>query len=66
MILGQISYLDCLAFVIFLGPQLLIHVNVLELIPFVLQALPFLGEQASFPLSRIATTVLLKCSDSFD
>jgi len=48
MILGQISYLDCLAFVVFLIPQLLINVHFLILIRCLLQALPFLGEQLSF------------------
>jgi hypothetical protein len=28
MILGQVSYLDCLAFVVFLAPQLLLNVGV--------------------------------------
>lgn len=41
MILGQISYLDCIVFIIFLAPQLLIHVNIFELLSCVFQALPF-------------------------
>ena len=41
MILGQISYLDCLIFLIFLAPQLLLRVNIFELLVGILQALPF-------------------------
>lgn len=41
MILGQISYLDCLVFLIVLAPQLLLHVNIIELLTCVLKALPF-------------------------
>ncbi|KAI0128426.1 Alpha/Beta hydrolase protein [Xylariales sp. AK1849] len=42
MILGPVSYLDCLAFCVFLAPQLLIHVGIFELVGVVLQCLPFL------------------------
>lgn len=42
MILGQISYLDCIVFLIFLAPQLLIRVNIFELLVCILKALPFL------------------------
>ena len=42
MILGQIAYVDCLVFLVFLIPQLLLRVNVLELFEVALQALPFL------------------------
>ncbi|KAI1202662.1 Alpha/Beta hydrolase protein [Nemania serpens] len=42
MILNPVSYLDCIVFCIFLAPQLLIHVGVLETISVVLQCLPFL------------------------
>ena len=41
MILGQISYLDCLVFLFFLAPQLLLNVNIFELLICVGQALPF-------------------------
>lgn len=41
MILGQISYLDCLVFLIVLAPQLLLHVNIIELLICFLKALPF-------------------------
>ena len=42
MILGQISYLDCLVFLFFLIPQLLLQVNLIELIAVASKALPFL------------------------
>ncbi|KAH9884463.1 Arylacetamide deacetylase-like protein [Xylariomycetidae sp. FL2044] len=44
MILGPVSYLDCVVFCIFLTPQLLIHVGLPETVFVVLQCLPFLGE----------------------
>lgn len=43
MILTQISYLDCLVFLIFLAPQLLLNVGFLDLITWVLHALPQIG-----------------------
>ena len=42
MILGQVSYTDCVAFLIFLVPQLLLNINVSELIVCGLKTLPFL------------------------
>ncbi|KAK8055844.1 alpha/beta-hydrolase [Apiospora rasikravindrae] len=42
MILGPVSYLDCLVFCVFLAPQLLIHVGLVETLGVVLQCLPFL------------------------
>ena len=44
MILGQISYLDCIFFLIFLAPQLLLRVNIFELLACIIQALPFFGK----------------------
>ncbi|KAG9581937.1 alpha/beta-hydrolase, partial [Aureobasidium melanogenum] len=41
MILNQISYLDCFAFLIFLAPQLLIRVGLVETVSCVVAALPF-------------------------
>lgn len=41
MILNQISYLDCIAFLIFLAPQLLIRVGLIETVSCVVTALPF-------------------------
>lgn len=43
MILGPISYLDCIVFCIFLAPQLLLELGLIETIQIVLQVLPFLG-----------------------
>jgi len=42
MILGQVSYLDCIVFLVFLAPQLLIHVGILGTVGCALKALPFL------------------------
>ncbi|KAI9723351.1 MAG: hypothetical protein M1812_001235 [Candelaria pacifica] len=42
MILGQVSYLDCIAFLCFLAPQLLISVGLWETSLCAIQALPFL------------------------
>lgn len=43
MILGPVSYLDCLVFLGFLTPQLLIQVGLFDTLKCVLQAIPFLG-----------------------
>lgn len=43
MILGPVSYLDCIVFCIFLAPQLILNVGVFETVLTVLQVLPFLG-----------------------
>lgn len=43
MILGPVSYLDCLIFCIFLTPQLILNVGLFETIKVTLQCLPFLG-----------------------
>ncbi|KAF2875176.1 Alpha/Beta hydrolase protein [Massariosphaeria phaeospora] len=45
MILSQISYLDCLVFLVLLAPQLLIHVGPIETATWLLQALPSLIAQ---------------------
>ena len=42
MILGQVSWLDCFVFLIFLAPQLIIHVGFFATLSCGLQALPFL------------------------
>lgn len=41
MFLGQISYIDCFVFLIFLVPQLLIQVNIFKLACCILSAIPF-------------------------
>jgi hypothetical protein len=43
MILGQVSYLDIIAFLLFLAPQLLLHVGFFGTLACGLRALPFLG-----------------------
>lgn len=50
MLLGPISYLDCLVFCIFLTPQLILDVGLFETIKVVLQTLPFLGMEPIFIL----------------
>ncbi|KAI8941985.1 hypothetical protein NX059_000095 [Plenodomus lindquistii] len=40
MILSQISYLDCLAFLVFLAPQLLIQIGPIALLEWLIPALP--------------------------
>lgn len=47
MILGPVSYIDCIVFCIFLAPQLIRHVGLIETIKCVLEALPFF---CTFPL----------------
>ncbi|KAI1330480.1 Arylacetamide deacetylase-like protein [Xylariaceae sp. FL0255] len=42
MILGPVSYLDCIAFCVFLAPQLLIHVGLFKTVVTILQCVPFL------------------------
>ena len=48
MILGQISYLDCVAFLVFLTPQLLVNVNFFELAFVATRCIPFLSESEQF------------------
>ncbi|KAL7626226.1 hypothetical protein AAE478_002996 [Parahypoxylon ruwenzoriense] len=52
MILGPVSYLDCVAFCVFLTPQLLIHVGLLETVLVLLQCLPFLLFELPFKFIR--------------
>ncbi|KKY33306.1 putative alpha beta-hydrolase [Diaporthe ampelina] len=42
MILGPVSYLDCIVFCTFLAPQLILNVGLFETVVTVLQVLPFL------------------------
>lgn len=42
MILGQISYVDCLVFLVFLAPQLIFQVGLFRTVACGLRALPFL------------------------
>ncbi|KAH8203372.1 hypothetical protein TruAng_002467 [Truncatella angustata] len=59
MILGPISYLDCIVFCVFLAPQLLIHVGLFETVGVALQCLPFLPNSAQTPL-RVHSRALLR------
>jgi hypothetical protein len=43
MILDQIAWSDCIIFLIFLAPQLIIHVGLIETAICGIKALPFLG-----------------------
>ncbi|KAK8138186.1 hypothetical protein PG984_001566 [Apiospora sp. TS-2023a] len=58
MILGPVSYLDCIVFCVFLAPQLLIHVGPIETLAVVLRCLPFLVYKlpASFIHERYYTS----------
>ncbi|OTA66627.1 Arylacetamide deacetylase-like protein [Hypoxylon sp. EC38] len=52
MILGPVSYLDCVVFCAFLTPQLIIHVGLLETVLVVLRCLPFLLFELPFTFVR--------------
>ncbi|KAI0013732.1 alpha/beta-hydrolase [Xylariaceae sp. FL0662B] len=52
MILGPVSYLDCVVFCVFLTPQLLIHVGLFETVVVVLRCLPFLLFELPFKFIR--------------
>lgn len=48
MILGSVSWLDCLVFLIFLTPQLILQVGFLRTLWCGIKALPFLGMSILF------------------
>jgi hypothetical protein len=52
MILSQISYLDCIAFLVFLAPQLLLQIGLFPVLEWLIPALPFIGEFAYRTPSR--------------
>lgn len=56
MILSQISYLDCVAFLVFLTPQLLIHVGLVRTLTWLIPALPSLSELSRTRLQQGAYT----------
>ena len=60
MILGQISYLDCIVFLVFLAPQLLFRVNIFEVLICIIQALPFFCEDLCLNFFSLATYLLTK------
>ena len=45
MILDQIAWVDCFAFLLFLAPQMLIHVGLFQTAICGIKALPFLRKQ---------------------
>ena len=52
MILGPISLIDCLVFVLFLAPQLLLQVRLYDTVACILQVLPFLRKSFSTRLGE--------------
>lgn len=44
MILGQIAWVDCIAFLIFLAPQLIIQIGLFRTLLVGIKALPFLSK----------------------
>jgi len=48
MILGQVSWLDCIVFLLFLAPQLIFRVGFFQTLSCGLQALPFLRKYEQF------------------
>jgi hypothetical protein len=47
MILGPISYIDCIVFLLFLAPQLILHAGIVRTGFWLLRALPSLGQLLS-------------------
>lgn len=66
MILGPVSYLDCIVFCVFLAPQLLVHVGLVETLGVILRCLPFLCKAPSYLLheSRLWDNETLGKGDS--
>ena len=58
MILGPVSYLDCLIFCILLAPQLVWHVGLFAMARCVAQALPFLRKLNLIHVDRYLTSGL--------
>jgi hypothetical protein len=53
MILGPINGIDCVAFIVFLIPQLVYQVAVVELLAVAVTVVPFLGRYLTLSLRRI-------------
>lgn len=49
MILGPVSLIDCLVFVLFLSPTVLIQVGIIRTVLVAVQALPFLRKPSRSP-----------------
>ena len=60
MILGQIAWVDCFAFLIFLAPQLIIQVGLLKTAATGIRALPFLRS-----FQRLDLNSIIHASDNF-
>jgi hypothetical protein len=50
MMLGPVSYLDCIVYCVFLAPQLIWRVGIISTALCVLKALPFLRKRSISPL----------------
>lgn len=60
MILSQISYLDCVAFLVFLAPQLLIQIGIVPLLTWLIPALPSLGKSHYSPYVSVLILIAPK------
>jgi acetyl esterase/lipase len=60
MILSQISYLDCLAFLVFLAPQILIQIGLFPVLRWLIPALPWLGVYTTPITSSILILIVPK------
>jgi acetyl esterase/lipase len=60
MILSQISYLDCVAFLVFLAPQLLIQIGIIPLLTWLIPALPSLGKSHYSPYVSVLILIAPK------
>lgn len=56
MILSQISYLDCIAFLVFLAPQILIQIGLFPILKWLIPALPWLGK---YSMHMVYTILIL-------
>ncbi|KAL6704847.1 hypothetical protein ACN47E_007530 [Coniothyrium glycines] len=57
MILGQISYLDCIAFLVFLAPQLLLQIGIVPILTWLVPSLPCLA--IAIPLQFVRERLLV-------
>jgi hypothetical protein len=60
MILSQISYLDCIAFLVFLAPQILIQIGLFPVLKWLIPALPSLGKYSIYAVSSILMLIVPK------
>lgn len=64
MILGQVSWLDCLMFLLFLAPQLIYHVGFFRTLDCGLKALPFLRMLGFLTSSQSVYVLVIERVDS--